>query len=262
MVLLLRLIFFSTCLLFHALRSCLNALLTGFNGRANNITSVDLSDRDLVSPACAPPIRLFERFCAAPSSNLIVGLIKSMRPRSMSNVLVTLATAGSIVLASPSPHHHHDTHLHERAIKTVEVPGPTVIAYDLTFNGQLVDQSEVYAGLKDGTLQLKDGTVDPPGCPSQTTSVDPTTSATAGVSNVTPNTTSLPATLSDFVKEAFNANPSQTPAPSTSMSVAAPYRSQTSSKTSTAPSSRTVAAPSPTENSSSTSSGKPERSGS
>lgn len=171
MVLLLRLIFFSTCLLFHALRSCLNALLTGFNGRANNITSVDLSDRDLVSPACAPPIRLSERFCAAPSSYLIVGLIKSMRPRSMSNILVTLATAGSIVVASPSPHHHHDAHLHECTIKTVEVPCPTVIAYD--FNGQLVDQSEVYAGVKDGTLQLKDGTVDPPACPSQTTSVDP-----------------------------------------------------------------------------------------
>ena len=253
----------------------MNALLTGFNGRANNITCVDLSDRDLVSAACAPPIRIFDRFCAAPSSYLIVSPIKSMRPRSISNVLVTLATAGSIIVASPTPHHHHHAHLHERAIKTVEVPGPTVIAYD--FNGQLVDQSEVCAGLKDGTLQWKDGTVDPPACPSQTTSVDLKTSAIAGVSNitpttlstqattsatievssVTPTTTSLPATLNDFVKEAVNVKPSQTPAPSTSMSVAAPSRSQTSSKTFTAPTSTTVAAPSPTETSSSTSSGTP-----
>ena len=234
-----------------------------------------ISDRDPTSPVCTSSTVILERFSACPSLYLTVGPIKRMRTRSFSNVLVTLATAGSVVVASPTPHHHHHAHLHARAIKTVNVPGPTVIAYD--FNGQLVDQSEVCAGLKDGTLKWKDGTVNPPPCPSQFGSVVPTTSVTAVLSNVTPTTlstqatnsaiikvssvtpmtTSSPAASKDSVTEAANVKTPQTPTLSTTASTAAasPSRSLASALNFMTPASSSVAAPSPIEIPSSISTG-------
>ena len=190
-----------------------------------------------------------------------------MRPRSLSNVLVTLATAGSIVVASPAQHRHHHAHVQERAIKTVEVPGPTVIAYDL--NGKLLDQSEVCEGIKAGTLQWKDGNVNSRECSTQTTSVEPTSSATAAVPYITPTTlatqpirsaisqvlsaspttTSLRETLNDFVKEAVHVSPSRTLALTTGSSLAAESPIEVSSSTSKSTSSSAKAAPSASESS-------------
>ena len=80
---------------------------------------------------------------------------RQMRARTLSNVL-TLVTAGSLVAASPisHKHHKHSERLEARSpdnVKTVSVPGPTVVAYEL--NGQLVDKEEVCAGIKNGSLK-------------------------------------------------------------------------------------------------------------
>ncbi|KAL9103545.1 MAG: hypothetical protein Q9163_001423 [Psora crenata] len=89
-----------------------------------------------------------------------------MRARTLSNVL-TLVTAGSIVAASPAPHKHHKhgERLKARSpgnVKTINVPGPTVVAYEL--NGQVVNKDDVCKGIKDGSLRWAEGTETPPEC--------------------------------------------------------------------------------------------------
>ena len=106
-----------------------------------------------------------------------------MRLRKSSISTLTLATAGSIALASPTLHRHHHVHDNKRTVKIVDVAGPTVVAYEL--NGQLIDQSEVCEGIQAGTLKWADGSDSPPQCPisiqqnsqSQSTSIVPTPSA-------------------------------------------------------------------------------------
>ena len=107
-----------------------------------------------------------------------------MRARTLSNVL-TLVTAGSIVAASPAPHKHHKHvgRLEGRSpddLKTVNVPDPTVVAYEL--NGQLVNEDDVCKGIKDGSLKWADGTERPHECPTDPGSPlnrNPSTSPTA-----------------------------------------------------------------------------------
>ena len=86
--------------------------------------------------------------------------------RSISNVVVSLASASPIVAASPTQHKHGHNHVDKRHDTVVDVPGPTVIAYEL--NGQLIDQSEVCAGIEAGSLKWADGTEIHPDCSSST----------------------------------------------------------------------------------------------
>ena len=125
-----------------------------------------------------------------------------MRLRSVSNAVVTLATAGSLINASPAPHQHGHVHVDKRNVEVVDVPGPTVVAYEL--NGKLIDQSEVCEGIQSGTLKWADGSDTPPECsegimsvskPLETLSASmaATTSVTAAVtSDHVPVASSLP----------------------------------------------------------------------
>lgn len=137
-----------------------------------------------------------------------------MRLRSISNVVVSLATAGTfaeLVNANPTPHQHHHQHVDKRVVKVVNVPGPTVVAYEL--NGKLIDQAEVCKGIEDGSLRWADGAETPAGCFSSTepvvfstpvpsTSTVPITSATAAVEfSDTPNMTPVATTPDGFAKE-------------------------------------------------------------
>lgn len=79
-----------------------------------------------------------------------------MRPRTLSNVL-TCVTAGAIVSASPTvhKHHRHAAHLQERSpdrVQTINVPGPTIIAYEM--NGQQMTEGDVCKGIEDGSLKF------------------------------------------------------------------------------------------------------------
>lgn len=89
-----------------------------------------------------------------------------MRLRKSSIATLTLATAGSLVAASPALHRHRHVHDDKRTVKIVDVAGPTVVAYEL--NGQLIDQSEVCEGIQAGTLKWADGSDSQPQCPSST----------------------------------------------------------------------------------------------
>ena len=105
-----------------------------------------------------------------------------MRLRKSSIATLTLATAGSLAVASPTLHRHHHVHGNKRTVKIVDVAGPTVVAYKL--NGQLIDQSEVCEGIQAGILKWADDSESPPQCPisiqqnsqSQSTSIVPTPS--------------------------------------------------------------------------------------
>lgn len=107
-----------------------------------------------------------------------------MRSRALfSIVALTLATAGTLAGASPTPNHIHQ-HLHaERrgagVVETVKIPGPTVVAFVL--NGKIVSQNEVCKGIDDGTLQWNDLADGPSECASYNSEVvaKPTTGTTA-----------------------------------------------------------------------------------
>lgn len=75
-----------------------------------------------------------------------------------SSIALLLATAGSFVAASPSGHRHQHKHAEKRNpdhTKVIEVPGPTVVAYEL--NGQLIQESEVCDGIQAGKLKWAGG---------------------------------------------------------------------------------------------------------
>ncbi|KAL9006806.1 MAG: hypothetical protein Q9188_000417 [Gyalolechia gomerana] len=83
-----------------------------------------------------------------------------------SNLVTSLAAAGSLATASPSYHHHRHHHIdndkRSPEIKVVTLPGPTVVAYKL--GGKLIQQDEVCEGLQNGTLKWADGSNDAPPC--------------------------------------------------------------------------------------------------
>ena len=89
-----------------------------------------------------------------------------MRLRKSSIATLTLATAGSLVAASPTHQRHRHVHDDKRTVEVVDVAGPIVVAYEL--NGQLIDQSEVCEGIQAGTLKWADGSGNQPQCPSST----------------------------------------------------------------------------------------------
>lgn len=143
-----------------------------------------------------------------------------MRLRSISNAVVSLTSAGSIVAASPTSHSHGHHHVDKRTTQVV-----TVVAYQL--NGKVIDQSEVCAGINNGTFTWPDGSNIPPGCASgaelvseptlaSSASTGATTAVTADVvsasgSGPTPSSTSLPEAVNVFVKEAVRASSVSTP---------------------------------------------------
>lgn len=142
-----------------------------------------------------------------------------MRLRSVSNVVATLATAGSLVNTGAAPHQHGHTHIDKRAVKVVDVPGPVVIAYEL--NGQLIDQSEVCEGIQAGTLKFADGSDIAPECskgielaskPEQTliSTTDNTPITPVITPSALPATSASHETHSEFAKEAIKV--SSTPA--------------------------------------------------
>ncbi len=136
-----------------------------------------------------------------------------MRLRSISNAVVTLATAGSLVNATPAPHQHGHTHADKRTVKVddVDVAGPIVFEYEL--NGKIIDQSEVCEGIQAGSLQWVDGSKMPTWCsqgaepvlkPTETpsTTILPATSNTALIaSSATPAYITHPETPNNFAKE-------------------------------------------------------------
>lgn len=145
--------------------------------------------------------------------------------------IAVAATAGSLGAASPSPHRHHQhKHAAEKRganhVTVVNVPGPTVMAYEL--NGKLVPESEVCDGIRSGKLKWADSNGIPDLCSSQaaspasTPAPEPaTTSATSSLSVAPVEAYQKPTTSSE---EAYS-----TPAP-----VPTPESSSTSSSSSAA----------------------------
>ena len=91
-----------------------------------------------------------------------------MRFHTLTNVAtLTLVTAGATAGASPTPNHNHQ-HLHavrrSAIFKTVDIPGPTVVAFIL--NGKIVGQNEVCEGINNGNLQWEDPNNGPSECSS------------------------------------------------------------------------------------------------
>ena len=163
-----------------------------------------------------------------------------MRLRSISNVVVSLASASPIVAASPTQHKHGHNPVDKRHVTVVDVPGPTVIAYEL--NGQLIDQSEVCAGIEVGSLKWADGTDAHPDCSSSTaqeskplqaplTSTIQTASITENVASVSeprliPTSANPPQSVNEELRAVVKA--SSTPRPTQMISVSpTPYQSKT-----------------------------------
>ena len=161
-----------------------------------------------------------------------------MRLRKSSIATLTLATAGSLVAASPTHHQHRHVHDDKRTVKVVDVAGPTVVAYEL--NGQLIDQSEVCEGIQAGTLKWADGSDSQPQCPSSTqrnseslsNTIAPTTPSTLKLSNA-----AYIAVTTQPIAPAAAKDPSVTPSvfstqinqsPAAGISVAPPMSSPTS----------------------------------
>ena len=129
-----------------------------------------------------------------------------MRFRTHCNVVnLTLVAAGTLAGASPTPNHNHQ-HLHAvrraEVYKTVDVQGPTVVAFVL--NGKIVSHNEICQGIGAGTLQWNDPNDDP--------SAECSLSTTATLSTPPPTTTTVEITPSSVAlqqKQEVTASPIQ-----------------------------------------------------
>ena len=125
------------------------------------------------------------------------------------DLMLTLAAAGSLVAAQPHKHHHR--HVQKRSPEPVaDAPGPVVTTYEL--NGKIISLNEVCAGIDDGTLQWAPGTENAPDCgkiPAASPTPSPTSSSAGGAeflqAPATPTTTPTPAKASPA--------PAKSPAP-------------------------------------------------
>ena len=80
-----------------------------------------------------------------------------------SNVAVTLATAGSLVVAHPHKHHHrHAVKRSPVVTEVTNVVASTVVMYEL--NGQPISQSQVCSGIRAGTLHWVEDANNPDPC--------------------------------------------------------------------------------------------------
>ena len=112
-----------------------------------------------------------------------------MRVRALSYFAsLTLAVAGAIAAASPTPgHNHHRLHVVRRSevFKTVDVLGPTVVAFVL--DGKIVGQNEICRGIDEGILQWSDPNDGPSECSSSSTDNTPKPTATITPNEVAPS---------------------------------------------------------------------------
>ena len=83
-----------------------------------------------------------------------------MGSNTLTNVFaLTLVVGGAIAGASPAPsHNHQQLHAMKRSviIKTVEVPGPTVLPVEFVLDGKIVSKNEVCEGIEKGNFQWED----------------------------------------------------------------------------------------------------------
>lgn len=139
-------------------------------------------------------MRVFDRLYAALYLGFTAhGRVKDNRRMYFWLPLCTLmlASVAALTGASPNPAHNHQR-LHARraaeVFKTVDIPGPTVVAFVL--NGKLVGQNEVCKGIDDGTLEWNNDNDAPSECSSSSAGAiaTPTASTTAaGIASFLPS---------------------------------------------------------------------------
>lgn len=98
-------------------------------------------------------------------------------------VVFALAAAGSVAAAGGHRHQQrqHQHHHNKRATEVVNVPGPTVFAYEL--DGEVIPQEKACGGIDGGDLVWADGEHHPDACkppPSSSPSPTPSTSKDDG----------------------------------------------------------------------------------
>ena len=107
-------------------------------------------------------------------------------------VSLTLVTAGAIAGASPTPNHNHQ-HLHAvrraEVYKTVDIQGPTVVAFVL--NGKIVGHNEICDGIGAGTVQWNNPDDGLSECSLSTTKTLSTPPVTTTTTEITPTLLSV-----------------------------------------------------------------------
>jgi SUN family beta-glucosidase len=138
------------------------------------------------------------------------------------------ATVASVAAAQPHGHQHRNVHKVQRDVTVTEnVPGPTVIAYEL--NGSLISPDEACTGIEDGELKWADGVAPANACssfsttPTSTwTSISTSTSTSASSTASTSSSTwssaavSSSVTADQFFEAASSSSASWSAAPSSS----------------------------------------------
>lgn len=103
------------------------------------------------------------------------------------------ATVASVVAAQPHGHQHRHAHPVQRDVTvTEELPGPTVIAFEL--DGYLISADEVCSGIADGDLKWADGA--PPGNVCTSSSTPPTSTWTWSSTSTSTSSSSSTSTSS------------------------------------------------------------------
>ncbi|KAL8841488.1 MAG: hypothetical protein Q9170_000871 [Blastenia crenularia] len=161
-------------------------------------------------------------------------------PKTMrySDLVTTLAAAGTLAAASPSYHHHRHRHVdHDKRspdVKVVTVPA-TVIAYKL--NDKLIPQDEVCEGLQNGTLRWADGSNDAPPCenkpaalPAPSNNASPAVSHTSIQASTSAAVSTTPTSQAGLEAYQKNEETSSQNAPSSSSAVEAPFESSSPSQ--------------------------------
>lgn len=145
---------------------------------------------------------------------------------------LTAATVASVAAAQPHGHQHRHAHLVPRDVTVTDnVPGPTVIAYEL--NGQQIPSDEVCAGIADGDLKWADGAAPANACQSSSSSsATPTSTYTPPASTSSASSAwSSPAASSSAAANEFFAKPSSSSAWAASSAAASSTGSWSSSGT-------------------------------
>ena len=122
----------------------------------------------------------------------------------LADVILAIATAGSVVAAQPHHHRHHHDHKRSPDTEIVTIPD-TVYAFE--FNGQSMTQAQVCKGIADGTLEWAPGTEDPPACDVNPAPSSSSAAPTTATSSLAPSVTG---------NELFQASSSSTTASSSS----------------------------------------------
>src|SRR5277367_1705483 len=102
---------------------------------------------------------------------------------------VALALVASVAAAQPHGHQHRNVHKVRRDVTVTEnIPGPTVIAYEL--NGSLISPDEACSGIEDGELKWADGVAPADACSSSSTAPASTWTSTSTSTSSTTSTSS------------------------------------------------------------------------